>query len=220
MIDHNTCIRELLAGLKSMAKRNDVIRDTHGNLSVMNRCSGMVYIKPSGMPYEDIEAHDVCGICISDGLQETGLPRKPSVDTVHHLEIYRRAPHIRAICHTHSPYATVFAIGTRGIPILCTEQADYFGGPIRCVPYHDLDTWGAHAVPKEGEKALLLGNHGALTFGSTPKEAVNLAIALENVAQKTYLALMLHDRSGFVYKLPADEVRKWHERYNNVYGQK
>lgn len=218
MIDHYSCVKELVAALKTMGKRNDVIRDTHGNLSVIAP-SGAVYIKPSGVPYDEIHGTDVPWAAISDG-EVLSKNLKPSVDLPHHLEIYRKAPWVRAICHTHSPYATAFAIGNRGIPCLCTEQADYFGGPIRCVTYHDLDTWGAHAAPREGEKALLLGNHGALTFGKSPSDAVNLAIALENVAQKTYLALMLHDMSGFRDRLPPEEVKKWHERYNNVYGQR
>ena len=219
MADHYNSIRLLLEGLKKMGRRNDVIRDTHGNLSLIAP-GGCVYIKPSGVPYEEIQGTDIPWAAISDGEVMSTSAKKPSVDLPHHLEIYRRAPWVGAICHTHSPYATAFAMGIRGIPCLSTEQADYFGGPIRCIPYHDLDTWGMHAAPREGEKALLLGNHGALTFGVSPANAVDLAIALENVAQKTYLALMLHDRSGTVYRLPDEEIDKWHERYNNVYGQK
>jgi ribulose-5-phosphate 4-epimerase/fuculose-1-phosphate aldolase len=217
-MDHYNAIKQLVEALHLMGKRNDVIRDTHGNLSAIVP-GGVVYIKPSGVPYEEIHGTDIPYAAVLDGhmLHE---PLKPSVDLPHHLEIYRQAPQVHAICHTHSPYATVFAMGIRAIPCLCTEQADYFGGPIRCIEYHDLNTWGTHAAPREGEKALLLGNHGALTFGNTPKEAVNLAIALENVAQKTYLALMLHDRSATKYRLLEAEVEKWHERYNNVYGQR
>lgn len=217
-MDHYNAIKQLVEALHLMGKRNDVIRDTHGNLSTCVP-GGVVYIKPSGVPYEEISGTDIPFAAVIDGhmLHE---PLKPSVDLPHHIEIYRQSPKVGAICHTHSPYATAFAMGIRAIPCLSTEQADYFGGPIRCLEYHDLHTWGAHAAPREGEKALLLGNHGALTFGNTPKEAVDLAIALENVAQKTYLALMLHDPSGFRYRLPEAEVEKWHERYNNVYGQR
>jgi L-ribulose-5-phosphate 4-epimerase len=217
MIDHYSCLNALMDGLSLMAKRGDVIRDTHGNLSCISP-GGMIYIKPSGVPYEQITADMIPGVAVADGLQETGLGYKPSVDLPHHLEIYRKLPWLRAICHTHSPYATAFAIAGLGIPCMSTEQSDYFGGPVRCLPYADLDNWGRQLNPASGERAFLLERHGVITFGDTPRKAVELAVALENCAMKVHLAKNIAITE--VKPMPREEIKKWNDRYQNVYGQR
>jgi L-ribulose-5-phosphate 4-epimerase len=208
-------VTALVSGLKQMAEMKDIIRDTHGNLSVLAP-GGVVCIKPSGMPYESICEEDIVCVAISDGEILMGK-KKPSVDLPHHLAIYRRHPWINSICHTHSPYATAFAISGEDIECACTEHADYFGGPIICRGYRDLDSWGPALELDGDEKAVLLERHGTLTFGNTPKQAVNLAAALENVAQKTFLARNIRPRRET--SMYDDEIQKWHRRYNTSYGQ-
>lgn len=215
----NDLRRSLLEAIRLMAKRNDVIQDTHGNVSVRDGESFM-WIKPSGVPYEKIEFDNLCGIDFygtgGHWLQVAGNMR-PSVDTVHHRWIYQRNPKVKAIVHTHSPYVVAHAI--RGSPILCvtTEQADYFGDDVRCLPYADLDKWGDLFFIDE-PKAVLLQSHGALTFADDPVKAVNLAIQLENIARKNILAGVIEDRKE--NPLTRDERQKWHRRYQDVYGQR
>lgn len=209
------------SALDRMKQENNAIQDTHGNVSGRDE-EGNVWIKPSGVPYNQIRAENIAGITpLKNGstIQFHG-DMKPSVDTVHHIEIYRNFPHIKAICHTHSPHVVAFAIRRQDIKCTTTEQADYFGGPIRCFPYSDLNNWGADLDSLEGEKAVILANHGSLTFAEDPVEAVKLAIMLENIARKNILAGMLDVPESWRYPLPPDEVQAWHERYQNVYGQK
>jgi L-ribulose-5-phosphate 4-epimerase len=208
---------KLVDALKLMSSMNDVIKDTHGNVSCILP-GGVIWIKPSGMPYDSITREDICAYAIVDGHDLGMSKRKPSVDLPHHLSIYQRHNWVGAICHTHSPYATAFAMSGEDIECACTEQADYFGGDIHCRGYRDLDSWGPALELDRGEKAVLLGSHGCLTFADSPVQAVKLAAALENVAQKTFLARNIRPRRE--RSLPEAEVAKWHQRYTNVYGQK
>lgn len=210
-----------------LGNMQDVIQDTHGNVSEIDE-DGSIYIKPSGVPYSRISRGMVCKISV-DGkqlihsLDEDAL--KPSVDTVHHAAIYKRHKRIKAICHTHSPYATAYAYNGKSIRCLGTEQADFFGDDVYNLPYSDLNCWGKEAAMYVGgkpvTKAILLNNHGVLTFGETAEEAVKLAAALENCARKNYLAetLFNNDSRHELAALPIIEIVKWHDRYTNKYGQ-
>lgn len=209
---------DLVNAFKKMHNAKDVIKDTHGNVSVVNRGEGLIYIKPSGMAYDEITLDDVCMVSLEDGKSIMGSKRKPSVDTEHHRSIYNSYPHINAICHTHSPYATAFAMAGSHIDVYCTEHADYFGHYIHCGQYSDLNNWGKNIFIRSDERAVLLGKHGALTFSTNAEHAVDLAIALENIAQKTFLFEQLAPEDSRECLKDA-EIKKWHERYNTTYGQ-
>lgn len=226
-------IERLVSAFKLMAERNDVLQDTHGNLSV--RIGDEIYIKPSGVPFNQIGPKEICRIQIMWKtaswltLSENGL--RASVDLPHHIQIYRSYPDVTSICHTHSPNVVAHAIIGDDITCCTTEQADYFGSDIKCFPYSDLDSWGRElSVDKywrpittlAGRKAAILQHHGALTLSNDPIKAVNLAIALENVARKNVLAGMLTVPllEKWRYRLPNEEIAKWHRRYQDVYGQK
>lgn len=211
---------QLVDAFRRLAKERSVVQDAHGNLSVRLSLASML-VKPSGMAYEEIEVEDL--VRVDWELQEKTCPRsrKPSVDAIHHAAFYLRHPKVGAIGHTHSPHVVAFAASLRDIPCLTTEQADYFGGPVYCLPYAGMEGWGKGAAeyvddPERG--ALLLGHHGSLIWGRTPAEVVRLAVALEACAQKTLLAMRLGPNSwhtGF----DGEEMKKWHERYWGTYGQ-
>ncbi len=214
----------MVEGLRLMGERQDVFRDTHGNLSYILDSRNLFWIKPSGMAYLDISETDVCSVLVApdsaDGKAVSLSQRKPSVDTPHHRVIYQKCPWVGAICHTHSPYASAFAIANRTMYVHSTEHADYFGRPVRCLPYKDLNVWGDNVADelRDNEKAIFLGSHGTLTFAETPMKAVQLALALENIAMKTILSWQVGPRSAG--DLPQEEVEKWHIRYNGGgYGQ-
>lgn len=208
---------ELVNAFKFLAKKQNIVEDAHGNVSVFD--NGLLYIKPSGMDYEEITTGDVVvAVPLGNGNFIPVGDRNPSVDTRHHLDIYRRHNNVRAICHTHSPFATAFAISQWNVAVHCTEHADYFGHEIRVLPYKDLDNWSKYVILEEGERAVLLGNHGTLTFGKTPLEAVKLAVALESICKKYAYAKLLGDTCASVFN--ETEIKKWHDRYMNSYGQK
>jgi L-ribulose-5-phosphate 4-epimerase len=212
---------DLLAALKMMGS---MVKDNHGNVSCLTGPKQLV-IKPSGMAYEEIGGADLVWVDFSKGTKvRSGVnDRKPSVDLVNHMAIYRHFPEVMAICHTHSPYVVAYA--TAGLTILCgcTEQADRFGGNIYCNHFvSDPDEWGEKVkigLKGYSSKAVLLGNHGGLTFADDPVEAVRLAGYLEDVAMKMHLARQLNvtvDRNNCMY---SEDISHWHERYNSKYGQ-
>jgi len=203
--------------ITKMGKLKDVIKDTHGNVSM--RDGDMFWIKPSGVEYLKVWEQMLCGVSLDDLSCENRY--MPSVDSVHHAAIYKNYPEIKAICHTHSPYAVAYSvIGS----MLCytTEQADYFGGDILWLEYSDLYSWGKDVKLEDNwsQKAVLLGNHGVLTFGKDALEAVKLAAALENIAMKNYFMERHYmDHDLMPTRLKQEEIDKWHKRYTNEYGQ-
>lgn len=188
-----------------------------GNASGIDRRRGLVVIKPSGMDYEKLRPVDMA-VTDLEGRRVRGK-WKPSVDLPHHLYLYQHRPEIGGIVHTHSNYATAFALLGRPIPAYLTAIADEFGGEIPCAAY--VDNAGDHigeAVVKSMGKApaVLLAHHGAFAFGPTPTAALKAAVMLEDVAKTCHLALLL----GKPEPLPAEEVEKWYDRYHSTYGQK
>ena len=188
-----------------------------GNASGVDRRRGLVVIKPSGMDYERLRPAD---LSVTD--LEGGRVRgkwKPSVDLPDHLYLYKHRPEIGGIVHTHSNYATAFALLGRPIPAYLTAIADEFGAEIPCAPYVDNagDRIGEAVVKSMGRApAVLLAQHGAFAFGPTPSAALKAAVMLEDVAKTCHLALLL----GKPEALPPEEVRKWYDRYHSTYGQK
>jgi L-ribulose-5-phosphate 4-epimerase len=204
---------KLVNALRMMDRKQSIVEDTHGNVSC--RDHDTIYIKPSGMEYGLIQESDVVECDLKTGAVEG--TRRPSVDLEHHRSIYLRNPRVGAICHTHSPHATAWAISGMHMPVMCTEHADYFGHTIRCLPFSSLDSWGW--IELSGiEQAVLLERHGIITCSDErdPVQAVKLAAALEAIAKKYYIAAYLN-------RLPDPmseyETQKWHDRYTQRYGQ-
>ena len=187
-----------------------------GNASGIDRKRGRVIIKPSGVDYDKMRPEDM----VVTDLAGRKVPGKwkPSVDLPHHLYLYRHCPDIGGVIHTHSNYATSFALLGQSIPVYLTAIADEFGTEIPCAPY--VDNQGDHigeAILKYMGKApaILLAYHSAFAWGVTPRAALKAAVMLEDVAKTVHLALLL----GKPRPLPPEEVRKWWDRYHTTYGQ-
>lgn len=188
-----------------------------GNVSGIDREAGQVYIKPSGIDYENLIGAQVVAVDL-----ETGLPHenqlKPSVDLPQHLFLYRNMPEIGGVVHTHSNYATAFAACGMSIPCVLTAVADEFGGEIPCMPYVDNqgDAIGEAILKHEGRgPAILLGSHGVFTWGPTPEAALKAAIMVEDTAKTIWLAMQIGKPTPF----PPEEIAKWWDRYHSTYGQ-
>ncbi|HET7100930.1 MAG TPA: class II aldolase/adducin family protein, partial [Terriglobia bacterium] len=187
-----------------------------GNASGLDRKQGLVVIKPSGMDYDKLRPQDMV-VTDLEGRKVSGK-WNPSVDLPHHLYLYNHCPEIGGVVHSHSNYATSFALLGRPIPVCLTAIADEFGAEVPCVPY--TDNQGDHigeGIVKHMNKApaVLLAQHGVFAFGPTPRAALKTAVMLEDVAKTCHLALLL----GKTRPLPAREVRKWYDRYHSTYGQ-
>jgi L-ribulose-5-phosphate 4-epimerase len=192
-----------------------------GNASGIDRARGCIVIKPSGMDYEKLSPSLLVVTDLKGHRLNTGQPGddlNPSVDLSHHLYLYTNCPEIGGIVHTHSNYATSFALLERPIAPCLTAIADEFGGEIPCAPY--VDNVGDHigeAILKYRTQApaVLVGHHGVFTFGPSPRAAFKAAVMVEDVAKTCHLASLL----GEPESLPPEEVQKWYVRYHSAYGQ-
>ncbi|MGC9994656.1 MAG: L-ribulose-5-phosphate 4-epimerase [Terriglobia bacterium] len=188
-----------------------------GNASGIDRDRGVVLIKPSGMDYDRMRSQDM----VLTDLEGRKLKGKwnPSVDLPDHLYIYKHCPQIGGVIHTHSNYATSFALLGRPLPVYLTAIADEFGEEIPCLPYVDnrADHIGKAIVKYMGRKApaVLLAHHGVFAFGATPRAALKAAVMVEDVAKTCHLALL----RGRPKPLPPREIKKWWDRYHTTYGQ-
>ena len=170
---------------------------TWGNVSGIDRESGLVAIKPSGVPYEELTLEDLVVLNLEGEVVEGRL--KPSSDTPTHLALYKAFPQIGGIVHTHSPWATSWAQAGRGIPALGTTQADYFYGEIPCTrPMTDEEIRGAYELEtgnviietfrkREIDPAqipgVLVHCHAPFAWGKDAHQAVHNAVVLEEVAK-------------------------------------
>jgi L-ribulose-5-phosphate 4-epimerase len=210
-------LRQEVCYVNRMLLSTGLVSMHSGNASGLDRASGRLVIKPSGVDYETLRPEDLVEVDLVTG-RVVGGRLRPSVDLPHHLFLYRHLPDIGAVIHTHSPYATAFAAVGRPIPLCLTAMADQFGAEIPCTPYVDNqeDHIGQAILQyRNRAPAILLGNHGVFVWGSTPREAFKSAVMLEEIAKTVFLALQL----GQPRLLPAEEVEKWFTRYHTTYGQ-
>lgn len=202
---------------------NNLVVATTGNVSGLDRDSNLVVIKPSGVEYSELKPEDLVVVDMEAKVVEGKL--KPSVDTPHHLYLYLNMKGIGGIVHTHSPYATMFAMLEKSIPVHNTTHADIFGREIPCTPYADnqADHIGKTILEnhKEGCPAILAGKHGVFTFAETPARALRAAIMLEYVAMTTKGALELSAALGReMTPFSEQEAQKWYARHHGGgYGQ-
>ena len=204
--------------------KNNLVFGTQGNVSGIDRKKRLVVIKPSGVSYSQLKEKDMVIVNLKG--EVVGGRLRPSVDLPHHLYIYQRMKEIGGVVHTHSPYATVFAIVGKPIPVLTTAHADLFGKEIPVSPY--VDNQSNHIgkailnTVKEGCSAVILGKHGVFTFAETPKEATTAAILVEYCAKTSFCALLLSSVNGEKRPRPLlpKEIKKWYNRYHKGgYGQ-
>lgn len=196
-----------------------LVTSTSGNVSGFDRGRKLMVIKPSGMAFQRLKPRDMVVIDLKGRVVEGRL--MPSVDALSHLIVYKNRPDFLGIVHTHSNYATSFALLGRPLPVYTTAHADEFGEPIPVSRFasSDPDEVGKAIVKTLGKSrvpAVLIRNHGVFTFGPSPTSALKAAVMVEDIAKTCHLALLL----GNPKRIPPREAKKWYRRYHEIYGQK
>ena len=188
-----------------LPKRN-LVTYTWGNVSGIDRESGLFVIKPSGVDYEKLTADDMVVMDLEGNRVEGTL--NPSSDTPTHLELHKAFPEIGGIVHTHSPHATAWAQAGRDVPCYGTTHADYFYGSIPCArnltpeeieeAYEKntgitiIETFKERKLDPMHVPGVLCKNHGPFTWGKDAANAVYNAVVLEEVAKMNLMTEILN----------------------------
>ena len=192
---------------------------TWGNVSGIDRESGLVVIKPSGVSYDEMKAEDMVVVDLDGKVVEGRL--KPSSDTPTHVVLYKAFPEIGGVVHTHSTYATAWAATGQNIPCGLTMMGDEFGGPVPVGPFRLIGSEaigeGVVETLKQYPKspAVLMQNHGPFTIGKDAEAAVKAAAMTEEVAHTMWAAKQLGD----IIPISQEDIDRLNDRYTNVYGQ-
>jgi len=211
--------------------RRGLVLYTFGNASGFDRTEGLVAIKPSGVPYEELKPEHMVVCDLEGAVVEPKL--RPSSDLATHLELYKHFPNIGGVAHTHSEFATAWAQADTPIPCLGTTHADYFHGSVPvtealtpqqiagdyefetgkaiCRTFADLDP---DSIP-----AVLVAGHAPFCWGPTAAAAAHNAVILEYVARMASHTLLINPESRPLARALHDKhfLRK-HGR-NAYYGQ-
>jgi L-ribulose-5-phosphate 4-epimerase len=224
-------LREQVLDANLELVRRGLVLYTFGNVSGMDRGAGLVAIKPSGVPYEELTPEQIVVSDLAGKIVDGKL--RPSSDLPTHLELYRNFPNIGGVAHTHSEFATAWAQAEKPIPCFGTTHADYFHGPVPvtarltaseiagayelltataiCRTFAKLDP---DAIP-----AVLVAGHAPFCWGASAAEAAHHAVILEYVARMACHTVVIDAESRPLARELHDKhfLRK-HGR-NAYYGQ-
>jgi L-ribulose-5-phosphate 4-epimerase len=217
-MDELDALRREVCRLHAELPRNGLVVWTSGNVSARVPDADLMVIKPSGVAYDELTPAAMVVCDLRGDTFEGSLT--PSSDAATHGYVYRHMPDVGGIVHTHSAYATAWAIHGEPIPCVMTAMADEFGGEIPVGPFALIgdETIGRGVVDTIGShrsRAVLMRNHGVFALGDGPRDAVKAAVMCEDAARTAHLARSL----GPLEPLDADSVDALHHRYQNVYGQ-
>ena len=221
---------EVLAANLELVRRG-LVTHTWGNASGIDRAQGLVVIKPSGVPYDDMRAEHMVVTDLDGDVVEGSL--KPSSDLGTHILLYRAFGNAGGVVHTHSEYATAWAQAARPIPPLGTTHADYFYGTIpvtdELTPFeikgdyvHNTGlaiTRRFRTLDPDAIPAVLVAGHAPFCWGRSPSEAAHTAVVLEAVAKMATVTLQLNPQARQVSQALLDRHYFRKNGETATYGQ-
>ena len=184
--------------------RHGLVLFTWGNVSAIDRESGLVVIKPSGVSYDKMKPSDMVVVDLDGKVVEGEL--NPSSDTPTHVVLYKAFPNIGGVVHTHSTYATAWAQAGIDLPSLGTTHADYFHDDIPCTRdmkksevFGEYEKETGEVIVERFRKmnpddtpAVLVKNHGPFAWGTDADNAVHNAVVLEEIAKMAFISLTVN----------------------------
>ncbi len=211
-------LRREVCALHAELVRYQLVVWTAGNVSARVPGQDLLVIKPSGVSYDDLTPGNMV-VCDLSGRVVEG-EHAPSSDTEAQAYVYREMPAVGGVVHTHSTYATAWAVRGEAVPCVLTMCADEFGGDIPVGPFAVIgdDSIGRGIVSTLRESrspAVLMRNHGVFTIGPTARAAVAAAVMCEDVARTVHISRQL----GPSIPVEQGNIDALYQRYQNVYGQ-
>ena len=197
-------LKEMVCRANLDLVRHGLVIFTWGNVSAIDRASGLVVIKPSGVSYDNMKPSDMVVVNLDGKVVEGEL--NPSSDTPTHLVLYKAFPNIGGVVHTHSTYATAWAQAGIDIPSLGTTHADYFHDDIPCTRnmkksevFGEYEKETGNVIVEAFKKinpddtpAVLVRNHGPFAWGTDADNAVHNAVVLEEIAKMAFISLTVN----------------------------
>ncbi|WP_444659295.1 L-ribulose-5-phosphate 4-epimerase [Caproiciproducens sp. R2] len=191
-------LKEQVCEANRQLPAHNLVVFTWGNVSGIDRESGLFVIKPSGVEYDRLKPKNIVVVSLDGEKVEGDL--NPSSDTPTHCVLYRNFPAIGGIVHTHSRWATIWAQAGQSIPAYGTTHGDYFYGPIPCTrkmtPEEIAGAYEAetgNVIVETFNKAnpadipaVLVHSHGPFTWGRDCFEAVHNSVVLEELAMMAW----------------------------------
>lgn len=211
-------LRRIVCDLHAELPENNLVAWTSGNISARDPQTGYVVIKPSGVKFRDLRPENMVVVDL-DGQVVEG-DHKPSSDTASHCYVYRHMSQVNGVVHTHSRYATAFAILGREIPCVTTAMGDEFGGPIPCGGFaliggEQIGQVVVETLNGSRSPSCLLQNHGVFATGPNAEKAVKAAVMTEDNAAIVWTALQM----GTPLTIDPADIDRLYDRYQNIYGQ-
>ena len=212
-------------------QRKGLVLYTFGNASGISRHEGLVVIKPSGVPYEELTAEKLVVTDLEGTVVEGAL--RPSSDLATHLVLYKTFATIGGIAHTHSEYATAWAQAQQPIPCFGTTHADSFRGPVPVTrPMLDAELAGDYeentgeviarlfdAIDYAAAPGVLVASHGPFTWGTDAMAAAQTAVVLEMLARTAYLTIGINRGAEEISQSLRDKHFLRKHGTNSYYGQ-
>jgi len=209
-------LREEVYKCNMMLPENDLVKMTSGNVSGRDPETNLVVIKPSGVAYEKLSPENMVIVDLDGNIIEGDLT--PSIDTETHLVVYRARPDVFGMVHTHSAYATSFAVLGQPIPPVTTTCGLVGGG----VPLGGFACFGGQAIGEEivrvigNSFAVIMQSHGVFTIGHNASHATRVAVEVEDMAKIAHIAML----RGNPIILTEEQIAEVSSGYVNNYGQK
>lgn len=229
-----TSLKEQVLEANLALPRHNLVTFTWGNVSAVDRASGRVAIKPSGVDYDVMTVDDIVVVDLESGRVVEGS-KKPSSDTATHLALYRAFETIGGIVHTHSRHATIWAQSGLDLPAWGTTHADYFYGKIPCTRLmtpqeiaqdyeHNtgeviIETFRSRDISPAAIPAVLVNAHGPFAWGSDADNAVHNAVVLEEVAYMGIFSRQLTPGISDMQQVLLDKHYLRKHGANAYYGQ-
>lgn len=224
-------LKEQVLNANLELKRESLVIYSWGNVSGIDRDKGIIAIKPSGVPYDELKVENIVLLDLNGKKVEGDL--NPSSDTATHLELYKQFKEIGGVCHTHSTNATMWAQAGKEIPCMGTTHADYFYGPVPITNVMSNDLIQSNYECNTGKviidrfkdldpmktPAVLVANHGPFTWDQTAARAVENAVVLEEVAKMAMGTFAINPEQSAISKSLLDKHFFRKHGSTSYYGQ-
>ena len=211
--------------------RRGLVLYTFGNVSGIDRGEGLVAIKPSGVPYDELTPAQIVISNLTGKIVDGNL--RPSSDLPTHIELYKHFPNIGGVAHTHSEFATAWAQAETPIPCFGTTHADSFHGPIPVTARlstsdiegdYELETGAGicrafAGLDPDSIPAVLVAGHAPFCWGPSAAEAAHNAVILEYVAKMASHTISIDAESRPLARELHDKHFLRKHGHNAYYGQ-